>query len=143
MVSGVVVALVCIYLFGRGDADCFFSSAARRPSPSPPLLCPTCELQLGRRTSQSRCSQRSSRRKKRGKSESGWFVWLSRCARRFPGSVSAPVYKGFGQIFPLFPIISQDSLVPPLCHPVTVTLFLSHPPLVSSLPLHLYPTLRC
>ena len=73
------------------------------------------------------------------------------CGRRFPGSVSAIVYKGLGQNFPLF----QSSLeIPcagpsplPLCHPVTVTLFLSHPSRPSSYPSSLkesyplYPTL--
>ena len=150
---GSVVAFVCDCLFVRGNADSFLPSPIRRSPPitiTPPPLCSTCDLQLGRSTSRSQCLQRSSRRRKRGKSEKGMglFGCLGRgdCARRFPGSVSAFVYKGLGQNFPLFQSSLEIPWSPPLCHPVTVTLFLSHTPLpllISSFHLRLYSTLPC
>ena len=106
---GSEVALVCGCLFVRGNADSFVPSHICRPppiTPPPPLLCSTCDLQLGPRTSRTRCLQMSSRRRKRGRSERGMGKFGRRrlvdCGRRFPGSVSACVYKGFGQNFPLF-----------------------------------------
>jgi len=149
---GSAVAFVCVYLFGCGDADSFVRSPIRRPpliTVPPPPLCSTRDPQPGRRTSRSRCLQRSSRRRKRGKSDRGIGLFghsrVGDCGRRFPGSVSAFVYKGLGQNFPPF----QSSLEIPWS-PLSATPSPSHsfchtppPPLVSSLPLHLYSTLRC
>ena len=146
--SGMTLVYGC--LFARGDADSFVPSLIRRPPPitaPPSLLCSTCNLQLGRKTSRSRCLQRSSRRRKRGKSEKGMGLFgcrgLGDCGRRFPGSVSAIVYKGLGQNFPLF----QSSLeIPwsPLSATPSPSHSFCHTPLPSSYPsLHLYSTLPC
>ena len=65
------------------------------------------------------------------------------CGRQFPGSVSASVYKGLGQNFPLpqssLEIPWSPSLPPRHRHTLSVT-----PPSPRTLlPLHLYPILRC
>lgn len=106
-----------------------------------------CGRQLGRRTNQSRYLQRSSKRRKRGKSEKGMGKFSRRrlvdCGRRFPGSVSACVYKGFGQNFPLFQssleIPWSPSLPPRHRHTLSVTPLLPPRPLLSTLVLYPIP----
>ena len=130
---GSTVAFVCGCLFVRGNADSFIPPPIRRLPPitdPSPLLCSTWDLQLGRRTSRSRCLQRSSKRRKRGKMKRGIESFGHRrlvdCGRRFPGSVSACVYKGFGQNFPpsqSSPEIRWSPSLPPRHrHTLSVTL---------------------
>ena len=131
---GSEVALVCGCLFVRGNADSFAPSHICRPppiTPSPPLLCSTCGLQLGPRTSRTRCLQMSSRRRKRGRSERGreslddadW--WTAGGGFRGP---CLPVFiRDLAKISRFSNHLSRFP-GPPLCHPVTVTLFLSHLP---------------
>lgn len=117
-------------------------SAARRPSPSllhrsvRPAICSLDEESTEAGVCRGRTGGGRGGKVKRGRGLSG-SRGLADCGRRFPGSVSALVYKGLGQNFPLF----QSSLeIPwsPLSAIPSPSHSFCHTPLPSSYPLSTY-----
>jgi len=118
------------------------SSAARRPSLSLPYCSArpaTCSLD--EEPAEAGIRRGRAGRGRGGKVKRGMGLFgcrgLGDCGRRFPGSVSAIVYKGLGQNFPLSNHLSRfpgpPSLPPRHRHTLSVT-----PPLPSS-----YPSYAC
>ena len=148
---GSVVAFVCVCLFGRGDADSFVPSPPFPPG-RPSRTFPRCSVRpaiysLDEEPTKAGICRGRARGGRGGKVKKGMGKFGRRrlvdCGRRFPGSVSACVYKGFGQNFPLFQssleIPWSPSLPPRHRHTLSVTPLLPPRPLLSTLVLYPIP----